>query len=85
MSDYEIDFETPCPKCGHDRTHHRPCIGFCDDGWIDEYDDDPINYMPGEEERLCLECWGTGTEWWCPECGLNIQKYNYWKENEAVR
>ena len=70
--DYELD-DTVCPNCGHGPTHSRYCQNFCDDGWFDDYDEDPINFMPGESESLCQECWGTGVERWCPKCGINLQ------------
>lgn len=78
MSDYDID-ECPCPACGHALTHSRPCdvIG-CEHGWIDEYDDDPVNFAPGEYLEPCTECRG-GIQRWCPNCGAG-----YWRaEAEA--
>ena len=58
-----------CPKCGTE-TNSRTCTAFnCEDGWIDEYEDDAINYLPGEEFRRCAECHGTGIERWCPAEG----------------
>lgn len=72
MSDYEIDNEARCPKCNHSPLHNRDCAELmCNDGFMDEADDDPINFMPGEREYLCPECKGTGVEWWCPSCGHN--------------
>jgi rubredoxin len=73
MEDYDIDNEVHCPKCGHSPLHNRFCTNFfCEDGYIDESEDDPINFMPGESERACPECKGTGVEWWCPKCGTNL-------------
>lgn len=70
---YDIDFETSCKKCGHDRVHYRSCINFCNEGYHDEHDDDPINSpIPGIEYRICVECRGTGIERWCPKCGENL-------------
>lgn len=72
MEDYEIDYETSCPKCGHDRIHYRDCINIhCIDGDIDLYDEDPLWYTAGETEE-CSECGGTGVEKWCPNCGENL-------------
>lgn len=66
--DYEID-ERPCPKCGGE-TRSRHCDELhCEDGYCDEYEDDPINYSPGEAFTICEECHGTGVQWWCPKCG----------------
>ena len=72
MDDYNIN-DTPCPKCGNGYTHDRPCQGMnCDDGYCDEYEDDPINFAPGEEYTECEECHGTGWEHWCPKCGYDL-------------
>lgn len=72
MCDYEVDDEVHCPKCKHSPLHHRDCTNWCDDGYFDESEDDPINFMPGEELTMCRECMGTGVEWWCPNCGSNL-------------
>lgn len=72
--DYEY-CDTACPKCGHAPTHTRWCTG-CDDGLIDEHEEDPVNYPPGSMYE-CPECCGTGTEKWCPKCGLDIQLHRH--------
>jgi len=72
--DYDI-VDHPCPKCGHEPTHVRHCqVIHCEDGYIDEHEDDAINFAPGEAYSVCQECRGTGIERWCPSCGhdLNI-------------
>ena len=72
MEDYEIDYETACPKCGHDKIHYRSCTNFsCNDGYIDLYDEDPLWYRKGETKK-CPECKGTGVEIWCPNCGAHL-------------
>lgn len=43
---------------------------------MDEYDDDPINFYPGESEYACPECKGTTVEVWCPGCGKNLSAMN---------
>lgn len=68
---YEIH-EGECPKCGHDFIHQRVCANFCQDGYFDQAEEDPINFMPGESEEECSECRGTGYEVWCPGCGENL-------------
>ena len=73
--DYDIDYDQECPKCGHAPIHSRTCNNFCDDGWFDEVDDDPINFMPGESFERCRECLGTGIEVWCPSCGANLSDH----------
>lgn len=70
--EYEIDHDSNCPKCGHSPMHSRDCNNFCTDGFKDEYDDDPINFLPGECLIPCNECNGTGVEIWCPGCGENL-------------
>lgn len=69
---YDDDFQEDdlaCPRCGH-QTRSRDCTAFdYEEGYIDEYHDDPINYAPGEEYSKCDDCHGTGIERWCPECG----------------
>lgn len=70
--DYEIDDESSCRKCGHSPIHYRECTNWCEEGYHDESDDDPINFAPGEAYIPCTECRGTGTEIWCPSCGMNL-------------
>lgn len=70
--DFERNYDFSCPKCGHSPTHSRECNNFCEDGWIDMADEDPINHMPGEDEYICQTCCGTGIEQWCPKCGFDI-------------
>ena len=71
--DYEKDFQAECPFCEHSPIHYRDCSSlFCNDGYTDEYDDDPINFSPGELEVECADCKGTTVEVWCPECGENL-------------
>jgi hypothetical protein len=73
MTDYELEYDIDCPKCGQSPVHWRRCCELgCDDGFIDEYDEDPINCSPGELVR-CESCHGTGIERWCPKCGLDLQ------------
>ncbi len=71
-SDYEYDDEA-CPRCGQCPTHRRPCYAIgCEDGYIDRFDEDPINLSPGEEMELCHECHGFEVLRWCPKCGLDL-------------
>ena len=66
--DYEID-DISCPKCGTNTRSRRCSSLYCDDGEIDEYEDDPINFAEGEAYSKCEDCYGTGIERWCPDCG----------------
>jgi hypothetical protein len=75
--DYETDDTRECPKCGHSPIHSRECTNFCENGYFDESDDDPINFVPGESLEPCRECKGTGFEIWCPGCGKNLSKHNF--------
>lgn len=66
--DYQIS-GTVCPHCGQAETRYRECDNLgCDDGFIDEYDDDPCYALPGDFSP-CSECRGTGSVQWCPQCG----------------
>ena len=78
MEDYEQDYEECCPKCGHSPTHYRDCSELhCDEGYIDENDLDPIDFMEGESYIMCNECYGTGIDEWCPKCGYDISAHKY--------
>lgn len=84
--EYDFDMEDyPCPKCGAYEVRSRSCdvIG-CDDGFCDEYDDDPINFAPGEELTICEECLGTGILRWCAKCGCDITQHEYLKNEEPT-
>lgn len=62
--DYLDDYqETLCPVCGKHQSWN-PCVE-CDDGWVDDGDDDGVNFSPGEEVRPCPECHGTRGHWTC--------------------
>jgi hypothetical protein len=83
--DYEL-IDEACPSCGFEGpTHGRDCDNGCDEGFIDEADDDPINFMPGEEFRICSDCYGTGFLHWCPKCGFDFQNTSNKEIVEAAR
>jgi len=66
---FEEDYEICCPECGESPIRGRSCSGlFCENGYIDESEDDPINFMPGQRLIPCDECNGTGYTRWCPNC-----------------
>jgi hypothetical protein len=44
-----------------------PCYASCDEGWRDDYEDDPINCDEGEFS-VCPECRGEGGWKVCGEC-----------------
>lgn len=78
--DYVFDLDGACPRCGEQELRWRDCdqIG-CEDGFIDEHDDDPVNFAPGEESYMCEECFGTGSQKWCSKCGLDITRQEHYK------
>ena len=55
-----------CPTCGNE-TEWVGCWAGCDDGWIDEYELDPTEALPGEMSR-CEECGGEGGYLVCRFC-----------------
>jgi hypothetical protein len=57
------DIEPTCHLCGSGMEWET--CPECDDGFVDEYDEDPINCDPGDE-RPCSECDGRGGYWVCP-------------------
>ena len=84
-SDYEVEYDMACPKCGQSPIHHRQCHAFCQDGWFDCADEDPINYTPGEADEICGTCYGSGVEVWCPSCGCDISEYRYFKGEKRMK
>ncbi len=76
MYDDDIEYtDEQCPKCGEYDVRSQYCIVTgCDDGYIDEYDDDAINFSPGQEFRVCEECRGRGFVRWCAKCGWDMNK-----------
>jgi len=72
MIDYEINNDVECPYCFHSPLHNRGCTNLCDNGFFDAIEIDPINHNRRESIIPCQECKGTGTEWWCPQCGANL-------------
>ncbi len=56
-----------CDKHGEVETGWVPCWNGCDEGWFDDYEEDPIECEPGEISR-CPECKGHGGWRVCAEC-----------------
>ena len=50
-----------------DCTAWVPCWAGCDDGYVDDYEDDPINCDPGDMS-YCSECKGEGGWVVCGQC-----------------
>ena len=59
----DVEIGEGCPKCG-DMTYWRHC-NDCEDGFIDEYEDDAINFAPGEAYSRCSTCRGRAYFEWC--------------------
>jgi DnaJ-class molecular chaperone len=57
-----------CPRCGSDDMEWEECYVCDGEGEFDAYDDDPINYAPGEEYEMCRECSGNGGFLVCQSC-----------------
>ena len=65
-----------CPKCGSEPVLRKNCHELhCENGYIDEYDNDPINFAMGEIEYPCPECEGSGQIVWCRSCGHQIRPW----------
>ncbi len=67
---YECDWEETgefCPQCGGS-FRVRSCEICSGEGEIDLYEEDAINFSPGETE-YCEDCHGRGFDEWCPNCG----------------
>lgn len=72
-----------CPNCGGYTVRSKHCDEWdCEDGWIDEHESDPINFSPGEEYTMCEECCGTGRVRWCSDCGCDITRHEWVRENK---
>jgi len=83
FDDYIEDYDQSCPKCNHSPLRMKDCdrIG-CEDGYLDEYEDDSINFYPGEEYIECPECKGTGSIIWCPNCGEELSGHRFPEDDE---
>jgi hypothetical protein len=53
-----------------DNTGWVRCYAMCEDGAVDDYEDDPINCDPGDFST-CQECGGAGGFRVCGECNPN--------------
>lgn len=79
MSDYWIE-DSRCSHCGHDTIHWSDCAAGCDDGFFNLYDEDPLWYDDGDVQG-CEDCFETGVQQWCPQCGKDPRKKAvYWSE-----
>lgn len=79
--DYDIDFETSCPKCNRSPIHSRSCPEIlCQGGMIDESDE---HYCTeGTVMVCCQECNGTGRHVWCPHCGADLSGENVYQNDD---
>ena len=53
-----------------DNTAWVNCWNGCDEGWFDDYEEDPIECEPGEISP-CRECRGKGGWRVCGECNID--------------
>ena len=53
-----------------DNTGWVPCWNGCQDGWFDDYEDDPIFFAPGDTST-CRECKGEGGWRVCGQCNAD--------------
>jgi hypothetical protein len=56
-----------CCLCDNE-AEWRDCDACCGDGFLDGYEDDPINYSPGEDVT-CHMCGGNGGDHVCTTQG----------------
>lgn len=78
----EIHSDSVCPNCGHNELRSKDCDNlFCENGGIDEYEYDAINFAPGEVVIVCEECKGTEVIIWCPKCLGNFSGQDVIKED----
>lgn len=71
-SDHGIEEEPVCQICGQ-YLEWEECWYGCEDGFFDEYDDDPINFAPGEWLRKCEICEGNGGYLVCPNAPHDVK------------
>jgi len=62
-----------CKVCGCE-LEWIDCCECAGEGEFDEYDDDPINYGPGEEYTDCQLCRGHGGWLECPNVSKHVKE-----------
>ncbi len=62
--DDDDNTERYCSICGS-YMHWIDCWQCGGEGEFDAYDEDPINFAPGQEYEPCPECQGAGGYWEC--------------------
>ncbi len=72
--------EQICPVC-QSELEWTECWKGCDEGFFDEYDEDPINFSPGESLIECEECHGEGGYLQCPSVD---EEWHYKLAKEAA-
>ena len=71
MDDHDVDPEI-CPVCGNVR-EFEDCYECAGEGFTDDYEEDPINAVPGEFS-VCSVCRGQGGWWVCWLCAKKRMK-----------
>ena len=54
-----------CPLCG-EQMEPEECTVCGGEGYFDNYEEDPVNLLPGDEYEECFECEGRGFYLVCP-------------------
>lgn len=71
-----------CCLCDNE-AEWRDCDACCGDGFLDGYEDDPINYSPGEAVT-CHMCAGSGGDYVCTTEGCaNVTLLTIFREKPA--
>ena len=66
-----------CPKC-QTQLRQRECDNFyCEDGYVDLYEEDPLWYEEGDLQK-CPDCNGNGYFRWCSneDCDVSEAEIN---------
>lgn len=72
MNDDLKILDMDCPKCGASDSRSQACTNIhCDDGMIDDHDEDPVN-SPMGSFYTCPDCKGCGHLHWCSKCGYEF-------------
>lgn len=72
--------EPTCPICGASM-EWVDCWSMCEDGFVDEYEEDPINCDPGDT-RPCGECNGQGGGMECTALPHSEEQMAAWRKQQ---
>jgi hypothetical protein len=77
----EEDIAT-CPVCDAEMEWIE--CDMCEDGMIDEAEDDPINFAPGEELTPCHHCDGNGGWLECTRLPHTKEQLDLWEQSPTA-